>query len=263
MVRSALLGLVGVLSLGTAAALPSTAQTLPANSQGSIVLPARTAIRASVTSSIDSKKIKSGDIVAARTVEAVKVDGQTVIPSGSKLVGHVTHASARSKGDSFSSVGIVFDKAVLKHGEEIPLSVSIQAIASPPETATAAPSAAEIDSGYMRAAGNASPSRPGTPSNMGPPVGSASGNVTSTVANTDTNNATSGKGAFGGLDSNGQLTADSHGVFGLEGIGLTAGTIGTGPGTVITSTGKEVRIDSGTQLLLVTQSADLKPAAGN
>jgi hypothetical protein len=268
MVRYALLGLVGILSMGSSAAqsdkgLPSPTQTLPANSLSSTSLPAGAAIRASVTSSIDSKKIKPGDIVTARTVNAVKVDGQTVIPSGSKLVGHVTHASARSKGDSFSSVGIVFDKALLKHGEEIPLSVSIQAIASPQQIATAASSAAEMDSGYMRAAGSASPSRPGTPSNMAPPAGSASGNVTNTVANTDTNNATSGKGAVGGLDSNGQLTVDSRGVFGLEGIGLAAGTIGAEHSTVITSTGKEVRLDSGTQLLLVTQSADAKQAAGN
>jgi hypothetical protein len=56
------------------------------------------------------------------------------------------------------------------------------------------------------------------------------------------------------LDNTGQLTPDSRGVFGLQGIGLAAGTVGTNPGTVITSTGKEVRLDSGTQLLLITQA---------
>jgi type IV secretory pathway VirB10-like protein len=82
-----------------------------------------TAVNAALSSPIDSKKCKPGDPVNARSTEAVKSEGKTVIPKGAKLVGHVTQASARAKGESESSLGIVFDKAILKNGEEIPLNV--------------------------------------------------------------------------------------------------------------------------------------------
>jgi hypothetical protein len=88
------------------------------------------AINAELTSPVDSKKAKPGDPVAARTTEPTKSNGKTVIPKGCKLVGHVTQASARAKGDSQSALGIVFDKAILKNGQEVPLNVAIQALAS-------------------------------------------------------------------------------------------------------------------------------------
>jgi hypothetical protein len=254
MVRSALLVLTGFICIGTAAA-QSDKDVKPATqteSSASSSLPAGAAIRAVITSSIDSKKIKSGDKVTAETTAATKIDNNIVMPSGAKLVGHVTQAAARSKGDSFSSVGIAFDKAILKHNQEIPLNVSILALASAPQPASA-PDMSQMGAPSMGQTGAPSTGRPGTP-NTPPPPGTPSGNVTNTVGNTDTNNAISGKGAVGGLDNTGQLTPDSRGVFGLQGIGLAAGTVGTNPGTVITSTGKEVRLDSGTQLLLITQA---------
>ena len=89
-----------------------------------------TAINATLNSSVDSKKAKQGDEVTAHTTEAIKSQGKTVVPKGSKLVGHVTRASARGRGDADSALGIAFDKAILKGGEEIPLNGSIQALAS-------------------------------------------------------------------------------------------------------------------------------------
>src|SRR5712675_3326608 len=100
------------------------------NGQANGSLATGTAFNAALSSPIDSKKCKPGDAVNAHTTEAVKSEGKTVIPKGSKLVGHVTQASARAKGESESALGIVFDKAILKNGQEMPLNVGIQAIAS-------------------------------------------------------------------------------------------------------------------------------------
>src|SRR5437762_11564811 len=91
------------------------------NGQANGSLATGTAFNAALSSPIDSKKCKPGDPVNAHSTEAVKSEGKTVIPKGSKLVGHVTQASARGKGESESSLGIVFDKAILKNGQEIPL----------------------------------------------------------------------------------------------------------------------------------------------
>ena len=95
------------------------------NGQANGSLATGTAFNAALSSPIDSKKCKPGDPVNAHSTEAVKSEGKTVIPKGSKLVGHVTQASARGKGESESSLGIVFDKAILKNGQEIPLNAEI------------------------------------------------------------------------------------------------------------------------------------------
>src|SRR3977135_649861 len=108
------------------------------NGEANASLATGTAFNAALSSPIDSKKCKPGDPVNAYSTEAVKSEGKTVIPKGSKLVGHVTQASARGKGESESSLGIVFDKAILKNGQEIPLNAGIQAIASAQSSASAA-----------------------------------------------------------------------------------------------------------------------------
>src|SRR3984893_18445485 len=106
------------------------------NGQTNASLGSGAAINAELSARIDSKKAKPGDPVAAHTTEPAKSNGKTVIPKGSKLVGHVTQASARAKGDSESALGIVFDKAILKNGQEVPLNVAIQALASAQSAAT-------------------------------------------------------------------------------------------------------------------------------
>ncbi len=54
-----------------------------------------------------------------------------VLHKGSKLVGHVTEAQARTKENGESKLGIAFDKAVLKGGQEMAFNGVIQALAAP------------------------------------------------------------------------------------------------------------------------------------
>ncbi len=91
-----------------------------------------TPIHADLNGGIDSKKAKAGDAISLRTTEAVKSsDDRMILPRGTKLVGHITQAEARSKGAEESALGMVFDKAVLKDGREVPLSVIMQALGAP------------------------------------------------------------------------------------------------------------------------------------
>src|SRR5256884_5506040 len=76
------------------------------NGQVNGSLAAGTAFNAALSSPIDSKKCKPGDAVNARTTEAGKSEGRTVIPKGSKVVGNVTQASAGAKGEWESALGI-------------------------------------------------------------------------------------------------------------------------------------------------------------
>src|SRR6266849_6501524 len=252
------------------------------NGQANASLASGTAFNAALSSPIDSKKCKPGDPVNAHSTEAVKSEGKTVIPKGSKLVGHVTQASARGKGESESSLGIVFDKAILKNGQEIPLNAGIQAIASAQSSASAAGSDMDTMGGMgASAAGSgmaggrsalggvtsAAGGAIGTVTNTAANVGGVAGGAVNTAANAGGSVAGASKGAIGGLNAAGQLTSNSQGVFCLNGLNLNAAASNATQGSVITSAGKNVHLDSGTRMLLVSQAqageqgASRQPAA--
>src|ERR1700757_5388004 len=68
-----------------------------------------TAINAVLNSSIDSRKAKPGEQITAHITDAVKSsDGRMILPKGTKLVGHVTQASTRSKDQGESMLAIQF-----------------------------------------------------------------------------------------------------------------------------------------------------------
>jgi len=247
----------GATAQGNAAAKGQSAQS---------TLAAGTVVNAELDKSLDSKKAKIGDAVTARTTEAVKEDSKVVLPKGTRLVGHLTRVSARGKGDNDSTLGVQFDRAELKGGQEVAVQLTLQAIAAPPGVAA-------IGGDDLQGMGSS-----GAPSSMGganrtggtAPVGGAVSGAASTTARTtgdisgaanstvnSTANTATGvttQGATGGLNSSGQLAANSRGVFGLNGLSLTAETSNSAQGSVIASSGKSVRLDSGTRLLLTTQA---------
>jgi len=247
------------------AAAAGTAQA----GQSSAALAGGSTFNAALNAPLDSKKCKPGDPVTARTTEPAKSDGKTVFPKGTKLVGHVTQASARAKGDSESAIGIVFDKAILKHGEEVPVNVAIQALASAQSSAALAGSDADaMGSMGGSVAGSGSAAGRGALGGVASTAGGAVGSVTNTAANvggvaggavSSTTNATgniagASKGAVGGLNAAGQLTSSSQGVFGLNGLNLSSAASNSTQGSMITSAGKNVHLDSGTRMLLVSQA---------
>jgi hypothetical protein len=80
------------------------------------------------------------------------------------------------------------------------------------------------------------------------------GSVAGGAVNSTVNAAGAARGAVGGLNAAGRLTSNSQGVFGLEGLNLSSAASNSTQGSLITSTGKNVHLDSGTQLLLVSQA---------
>ena len=222
-----------------------------------------TALNAQLTHSLDSKKAKPGDVVTAQTTAPVKVDGKVVIPNNTKLIGHVTRASARAKGDTDSVLAVLFDRAVLKDGHEMPLQVTLQAMApdqgTPPVSGDDLQPMGNIDGG--RAGAGAAGNRGMVGGVGGSTVGGASSGAASTVPRTTdesaTVNSTAGTSGqvSGGVTSSGELKPTSRGVYGLNGITLNSNGTNSSEGAVIISAGKSVHLDSGTRLLLVTQSS--------
>ncbi len=84
----------------------ATAVASANQNEQSASLAAGTAVNAQLSQTIDSKKAKAGEPVTAQTTDAVKSDGKVIIPKGTKLIGHVTRASARSKGDADSTLAM-------------------------------------------------------------------------------------------------------------------------------------------------------------
>jgi hypothetical protein len=232
-------------------------------------------MNAVLTKPVDCKKNKPGDTVTGKTTENTKSDGEVVIPKGSKLVGHVTEAKARGKGESESSLGIVFDKAILKNGQEVPLNANIQALAAAETMASGSLEAPDLAGSGLGSAGGSGSARSsgggGLVGGVASTAGGAVGGVTNTAANvggtasgtvgstvnaagstTSTLGSTS-RGAVGGLNAAGQLTSNSQGVFGLNGLNLNAAGSNSTQGSLITSTGRNVHLDSGTRMLLAAQ----------
>lgn len=259
----------------------SSAQASAGN--GSLDLSNGTTLEVALTKSLDAKKNKVGDEVAAKVTKDVKSDGRVVIPKGSKLIGRVTEAKARRKGESESALGLAFDRAVMKDGHEMPLNLAIQAVAA----AEGVASAALGDDGLMgsgggagsigsSAMGSAPPPRSGgssgggllggvgstvsgTTSTVGSVAGSAGGAVGGTV-NSATQVAGSGTGSADGLNALGNLTSQSTGVIGLQGVQLSSDAAHATEGSLLVSSTRNVRLDSGTRVLLrAVSSAEAKP----
>jgi len=209
-----------------------------------------------LSNSLDSKKDKVGDPVKAQLSEAAKHGGKTLLPRGTKLFGHLTQASARAKGDSETALAILFDKAVLKDGQEIPLSVWIRALAAEPRSVYQPGPSGNPIAGTGSAAEAGSPMGPrNTSASGGPPTapGTVSGPTNPGIGGPP-NAAEGGPGSAGGLNPGGQLAPDSKGVFGLDGVHLATDASSAAKGSLITSSGKNLHLDGGTRMLLVVQA---------
>ena len=86
-----------------------------------------TQLAAQLENSLDARHAKPGDRVVLKTVSAVKQNGQTVVPKGARLIGHVTDVQQQTKATGESHIGILFDS--LRTGStETPITAAIVSI---------------------------------------------------------------------------------------------------------------------------------------
>jgi hypothetical protein len=220
-------------------------------------LAAGTTASAVLAKPLDSRKCKPGDPVQATAAHDVKSDGNVVIPKGSHLIGHVTEVKSKGNGEANSSLGIVFDHAVLKDGRQVPMNSVIQALA-----AAQTSSAASLGDDNFGAVGGGNLAGSGGVVSRGGATGggllagasSTAGAATGSLGNLG-GNATGivssgvGSNASGGV-LQGALSSTSSGVIGLKDLSLAGAATSATEGSVITSPGKSVHLDSGTQMVL-------------
>jgi len=235
---------------------------------------------ATLSKPVDARKAKPGDPVTATNDRDAKTADGTSIKQGSKLLGHVTKAqpldkSASGKADASagSMLALVFDKAVLKDGREVPLNATIQAISAAESDASlgsemggAGTSAVGSSLGSPRASGGGliggvGGSMAGGLGAAGGMAGGVSHGVSGAVGGM-ANGTVHSAGAVGGLTSSGTLTSGSKGVFGVKGLDIVSSSAGSAEGSAITSSTRNVRLDGGTKMLLSTSPGGSMAASG-
>lgn len=239
-----------------------------------------TEIDATLERRIDARRASVGDEVRATLNEPVRSQDGVVIEQGATLVGRITAATqyqraTRAREGAASTLGIVFDKAVLGDGRELPMNATIQAIAAAQSATDAGLGAGDFGradarsrmSGQGSARGGAAPAG-GVVGGVGGVAGGVAGGVTGSATGaagaaadragrTADGAARAGGriGATGGLDTRGRFVAGTRGAFGMQGIEIDGQASGAAQASVIRSDSGNVRLDSGTRLLIVTEAS--------
>lgn len=221
---------------------PSTGAHADSSASASSAISGQT-VPAQLTKPVDARKSKPGDEVVAKTTQDVKSNGQVVIPRGSKIVGHVTEAKARTKGQNESSLGLAFDRAVLKNGTNLPVTFAVQAIGS---SAMAAQAEEEPLAASSGTASMAAPTAARAGGGLVGGVGATAGGVSNTAAGAT--GSLSGATRVGGAAS-APLSATSQGVVGMSNVNLVSAT-SSSTANKITSNSSNVHLDSGTEMIL-------------
>jgi len=196
-------------------------------------------IRVELEKTVDAKKAKPGDPVLAKTMDELKSGTEVIAPKGAKVIGHVVAATPHEK-DSASRLEIAFDKFDLGDGSEIPMKASIQALEKPTYYA---PMSSDNTAGSQQAGSPPMPSSAGRLGGMSPAgAGQAGGNSNpgypGNAGTMPTQNVPS------------SISPDAQGVIGMSGVSLSAGPT---QDSVLTSEKHNVKLDSGTQMVLRTQ----------
>ena len=97
------------------AAVCAAAQTVPAG----------TALRARLQTTLSTFSNKAGDAFTGQVTQAVTVDGQTLIPVGTTLQGRVTKVSEPRRIKGRPTIGILPEAMTLASGEKLPLSATL------------------------------------------------------------------------------------------------------------------------------------------
>jgi hypothetical protein len=252
-----------------AAPAPASAPAPAANSQskGSYML-------VELTKGLTAKKLKPGDKVKAEVAQDVVSHGKVIIPVETELIGHVTEVCPHNSANPESRLGIVFDKILLKHFHDINFQAVVQTVAPPAPRPSRVDQPSQMlppsmvvgtrDTGTAPIGGMSSAvSRRGQASASPNATMSGASDTTTfqssiTVKQSPSNHA---DGSSAQLETTPGGTPMSIGmplgVRGLKGLSLSTAPSAITPGPVIVSNTDNVKLDSGTQILLHVLSVQL------
>src|SRR5262249_53872033 len=198
--------------------------------------------------------------------------GKVIIPVETELVGHVTEVSVRDESNSESRLGIVFDRILLKHYHDINCQAVVQAVAPPVVKRSRVDQPSQMlppsmmgsgvrqsTSGAMGRSSGASGSRQSGSSSAMSSSNSVGYQAPLTLKQSPTTSVTGGTAAAqrdvapGGKPMS---IGMPQGVTGLKGLSLSTGPTASTPGPLIVSSTDNVKLESGTQILLHVLSVE-------
>jgi hypothetical protein len=237
--------LCGFVTAQTPATTPSAQSNSGEGSSAPVRIAPGSVIPVGLTKTIDAKKVKVGDEVEARVTQDLKSgDGELIIAKDTKVFGHVTQAQARNKEQKESQVGIAFDHAVMKNGDDMRLSMSIQAIIAPPSQN------ANNNAGSESSGQSSSAQGPGGASSGG--VSGRSGAMGAGTASQPPAPPAGGENptsSSAGTNARPTITGNTQGVVGISNLNLSTAT-DTTHGSIVSSEKSNVKLESGTFMLL-------------
>jgi hypothetical protein len=238
--------------------------SVSADAQGSAQMNAiadryMTAVQTQLNGKVDTKNAVAGQEVTAKTVQAAKLADGTMLPKGTKLVGHIVMVQARSKDQENSMLAMTFDRAELKDGQSVALRTAIRTI-GPPASVAASDGAfmdQSVQAGPMGSApaggGPVSARGGGGGGMVGAPVRGVGQTAGSTVgAATADSRAVAGSavGSAGPLvAAGGETVSEVPRATALPGVMLSNSSSANVSG-VLTAGGRNVTLDAGTQITM-------------
>jgi hypothetical protein len=93
--------------------------------QSNLTLPAGTALKVKLENKLATYSNKSGDPFSGRVMEAVMIDGKTVIPVGTTVQGRVTKISEPRRIAGKPTIGMFPETIVMPSGEQYMLNAAV------------------------------------------------------------------------------------------------------------------------------------------
>ena len=195
-----------------------------------------------LTKSLDAKKVKAGDEVDARVTEDMKAgNGEVIVAKDTKVLGRVTEVQSRGKEQKESQIGITFDRAVMKNGSDVAVPMSVQAIISPTYLSGGDSNNGAADSGGASSSGNAGGATPAMSNGRSGSMGTSQSSLPSSSGNGMADPSSAGPRQ--------PITGNTQGVLGFQNLQLSHASDAK-QGSVVTSEKNNVKLESGTLLLL-------------
>ncbi len=240
----------------------SAANDTSVSKQGrQVSLASNTALAAQLQNSLDARKAKVGDQVVLKTTQAVKQDGEVVVPKGAKLIGRVTEVQQHTKSNGEARIGVVFDR-LQKGALDMPITATIASISQARSQTRAMDSSLESETmssssarTTTRSSGGGQGGGGGLLGGVGNTVGGVVNTTTSTVGNV-AGTTTSAVGSTVGTTTNATTSTAGNLTGSLRGLQInqTSNASAEGGSTLSLNTGN-LRLESGTTFnLLVSNS---------
>lgn len=205
---------------------------------------------------LDSKSAKVGDRVVIKTRSTVRTANGVEISKGSKLIGRVTGVEPLGAAEANAQIALVFDRVELKDGQSLSIQGEIQSLA---------PAGGDSENGepdpMAAAPSNVSPGH--APGDMygSTPIAAPPAQISRT-AQAEHTSGSSGAGSI--VARSGDLVIRTTAIPGLLLANHEQGAPAALSSSILLGAKRDVRLESGTRVVLAVVSAETaKPAGSN